>query len=492
MNQDVQRILVVDDEPGMREGCRRVLSAEGYDVETAEDGLQGLELFQSRGNFCAAVVDIKMPRMDGIELIQRIHGIDEDALLLVITAYSTIDSAVEATKRGAYGYVPKPFTPDELLLQLRNGLEKRTLRLEGKRLKEERERRLLELALEKSKSSTIIRCMTDAVLVVNKEGQIVLHNAAAAGAMPECASLSLPSPLDTIRCAELKGLIEQTLEAGCEACITSSEIPLGGGTYMASVSPVFESEGAISGAVTVIRNITELKKLEAAKSMFVSMVAHEIKGPLAVTESYLNIILNGLAQGNPQKERGMIERSLLRIRTLRKMVMELMNITAMETGNFTIKRVPLDVGEVLREAVCSCREQADAKGITLSLEIEGAEGGPVRALADRDTIAIVFTNLIDNAVKYTPDKGNVRVTLDGNGFYVRVSVRDDGVGLTNQEKEKVFEEFYRARNKATENIPGTGLGLSLVKRIVDMHQGTIEVETAPRKGSTFTVGIPTM
>jgi signal transduction histidine kinase len=107
-------------------------------------------------------------------------------------------------------------------------------------------------------------------------------------------------------------------------------------------------------------------------------------------------------------------------------------------------------------------------------------------------IAIVFTNLIDNAVKYTPDKGNVRVTLDGNGFYVRVSVRDDGVGLTNQEKEKVFEEFYRARNKATENIPGTGLGLSLVKRIVDMHQGTIEVETAPRKGSTFTVSIPTM
>jgi two-component system phosphate regulon sensor histidine kinase PhoR len=499
MNQEATKILVVDDEPGMREGCRRVLAAEGYQVETAEDGLAGLELFQSRKDFAAAIVDIKMPKMDGIELIRRIHGIDEDVLLLVITAYSTIDSAVEATKRGAYGYVPKPFTPDELLLQVRKGLEKRELKMESKRLREERERRLLEIALERSKCSTIIRCMTDGVLVVNREGQVVLRNAAAAKAIPDCASLPLPSPLDALRCDELEDLVRQSLTAESDAGITSNEICVGGSTFLASVSPVTESKGVVSGAVVALRDITELKKLEAAKSMFVSMVAHEIKGPLAVTESYLNILRGGLCRGNPEKERTMIERSLVRISTLRKMVMELMNITAMETGNFTLKRVPIDIVEVVKEAVGSCREQAESKGITLSFEeaAQEAGGGAVTggaaggsALADRDTMLSVFTNLVDNAVKYTPEKGHVSVWVERNGIFARVRVRDDGIGMTEREMEKVFDEFYRAKNKFTENIPGTGLGLSMVKRIVEMHQGSVELETAPLKGSTFSVNIP--
>jgi signal transduction histidine kinase/DNA-binding response OmpR family regulator len=505
MNQ-ATRILVVDDEPGMREGCRRVLAAEGFQVETAEDGLQGLELFQSGKNFAAAIVDIKMPKMDGIELIQRIHGIDEDVLLLVITAYSTIDSAVEATKRGAYGYVPKPFTPDELLLQLRKGLEKRELKMESKRLREERERRLLEIALERSKCSTIIRCMTDGVLVVNREGQVVLRNAAAAKAIPDCASLPLPSPLDALRCDDLKEIVLQSLKAEPDGGITSNEIRVGGSTYLASVSPVTESKGVVSGAVVTLRDITELKKLEAAKSMFVSMVAHEIKGPLAVTESYLNILRGGFCRGSPEKERSMIERSLVRISTLRKMVMELMNITAMETGNFTLKRVPIDITEVVKEAVGSCREQAESKGITLTFEeiapgTGGADGGAAggrsseladeaKALADRDTMLSVFTNLVDNAVKYTSEKGHVRVWVERNGIFARVRVQDDGIGMTEKEMEKVFDEFYRAKNKFTENIPGTGLGLSMVKRIVEMHQGSVELETAPRKGSTFSVNIP--
>jgi signal transduction histidine kinase/CheY-like chemotaxis protein len=483
------KVLVVDDEPGMRDGCRRVLEAEGFRVKTAEDGLQGLELFQRERDFAAAIVDIKMPKMDGIELIQRIHGIDEDVLLLVITAYSTIDSAVEATKRGAYGYVPKPFTPDELLFQVRKGLEKRGLVLESKQLRGERERRLLEIALERSKCSTIIRCMTDGVLVVNREGQVVLRNAAAAKALPGCASLPIPSPLGGLECEELEALVRRTIEADSEEGITSSELCVGGRTHLASVSQVTESRGVVSGAVVTLRDITELKKLEAAKSMFVSMVAHEIKGPLAVTESYLNILLGGLCRDNPEKERSMIERSRVRISTLRKMVMELMSITAMETGNFALKRVPLDIAEVAREAVESCREQAESKGISISFEDETGEGG-CRALADRDAMLSVLTNLVDNAVKYTPGKGRVRVHAARNGIFARLRVEDDGIGMSEREMEKLFEEFYRVKNKHTENIPGTGLGLSMVKRIVEMHQGSVEVESTPGKGSVFSVDIP--
>jgi two-component system phosphate regulon sensor histidine kinase PhoR len=483
------RILVVDDELGMREGCRKVLTSEGYEVEMAGDGLEGLELFQKNGSFSAAIVDIKMPRMDGIELIRRIHEIDEDAILLVITAYSTIDSAVEATKRGAYGYIPKPFTPDELILPVKNGLEKRALSLRAKRLCEEREERLLEIALERSKCNSIIKCMTDGVLVVNRDGQIVLNNAAAARIMPECSFLPLPSPLDRLRCEELRSLIDETLNAESNPHITSREIKLGTRTFLVNASPVFEANSVISGVVVVLRDITELKKLETAKSMFVSMVAHEIKGPLAAVESYLNLILNGFVNGDQVSERSMMSRSLVRIQTLRKMVMELMNITAMETGNFTIKRSPIDLREVLSQAVENCKEKAVEKNITLLYECSSAEGLE-RVLADRDAMQIVFTNLIDNAIKYTPKDGHATVTLERNGMYARIVVQDKGIGMSAYEKERVFDEFFRAKNKYTENVPGTGLGLSLVRRLVELHQGTIELDSTQNQGSSFKISIP--
>ena len=122
MKTEMPRILVVDDEPGIRDGCRKVLESEGYEVETADDGLSGLELVRNGHGFTAALVDLKMPRMGGMEFIERVRSFNDDIVILVITAYASIDSAVEATKHGAYAYIPKPFTPDELLLSVKNGL----------------------------------------------------------------------------------------------------------------------------------------------------------------------------------------------------------------------------------------------------------------------------------------------------------------------------------------------------------------------------------
>jgi signal transduction histidine kinase len=102
----------------------------------------------------------------------------------------------------------------------------------------------------------------------------------------------------------------------------------------------------------------------------------------------------------------------------------------------------------------------------------------------------VFNNLLDNAVKYTPENGHVQVSLAGDGLYVKVAVKDDGIGLSPQDKEKLFEEFFRAKNKYTAQVPGTGLGLSLVKRLVGLHQGTVSVQTASGKGSEFVVCLP--
>ncbi len=483
------RLLVVDDEFGVREGMRKVLSQEGFQVVTAGDGQAGLEAYEQSGPFTVALLDLMMPRMSGLELLGRLHDRDPDLVVIIVTAHATIDTAVEGTKRGAYSYIPKPFTPEELLLSIRNGMERRVLTLEARRLREERESRLLELASERSRSTTILRCMSDGVLVINMEKLVVLGNDAAAHILPGCADRRVPFPLAELASPEVRGPILEVLEGEPGPQILMRQIPLGGRTYMINVSPLQESEGATCGAVAVFRDISELKKLETAKSTFVSMVAHEIKNPLAAAEGWLSLLASGLAGRDPGEERHMIERSLIRIRTLRTLVSELLNLTAIETGNFTLRRAPVDASAIAREAVEANRERARDRGVALTLG-EAPAGGTSPVLADRDALQMVISNLIDNAVKYTPEKGHVSVGVEQNGMYVRVSVRDDGIGLAPEDLPQLFDEFFRVKNERTADIPGTGLGLSLVRRITEMHQGTVAVESTPGRGSTFTVSLP--
>ncbi len=483
------RILVVDDELGIREGCRKILSAEGYEIVTAGDGKAALEQFAERGPFAVLLVDLMMPRMSGLELVSEVKRRDPDVVPIIITAHATIDTAVEGTKQGAYSYIPKPFTGDELLLSIKNGLERRALSIEARRLNEERERRLLEVASERSRSNTIITAMTDGILVINMDRLVVLRNAAAARILTDCASLPIPFPLDSLSSTDVREIIDVVIGSPGGFMILSREISLNGATYMVNASPVIEPGGDTSGAVAVFRDITELKKLETAKSMFVSMVAHEVKSPLAAAEGWLNLLLSGMLKADPEEERRIIGRSLLRVKTLRSMVSELLNLTAIQTGNFTLKRAPVDVVKIAAESVEAYRERAAEKKITLSSNGAGP-GETGKVLADRDALLLVFNNLIENAIKYTPEGGSVRVRVGGDAMYVTFRVKDDGIGMSAEDRGKVFDEFYRARNAHTANIPGTGLGLSLVKRITELHQGKVEVISEPEKGSEFTVSLP--
>ena len=355
------RILVVDDELGVREGCRKILSAEGYEAVTAGDGKAGLEQFLERGPFAALLVDLQMPRMSGLELMREVRSRDPDIVPIIITAHATIDTAVEGTRQGAYSYIPKPFTPDELLLAIKNGLERRTLMLEARRLREEREKRLLELASERSKSNTIIAAMTDGILVINTDKLVVLRNNAAARILPDCASREIPFPLDAITSPDVREIVNIVIDSPGGFMILSRQIPLGQSTYMVNVSPVIEPGGETSGAVAVFSDVTEMKKLDTAKSMFVSLVAHEVKSPLAATEGWLNLILSGMLKQDAAEEHRMLQRALLRVRTLRTMVNELLSLTAIQTGNFSLKRAPVDVRALVAEVVESNRERAAEK-----------------------------------------------------------------------------------------------------------------------------------
>lgn len=171
------------------------------------------------------------------------------------------------------------------------------------------------------------------------------------------------------------------------------------------------------------------------------------------------------------------------------MVAELLNLTAIQTGNFTLHRVPLDVVGAVTAAVEPLRERAAERGIEVS--VGGAAPGVVPSvLADRAALSMVFSNLFENAIKYGKEDGHLLVRIERAGMYASVSVTDDGIGMSPEDCGKVFDEFYRARNEHTASITGTGLGLSLVKRLVEMHEGTVSVESALGSGSTFTVRIP--
>jgi two-component system phosphate regulon sensor histidine kinase PhoR len=266
---------------------------------------------------------------------------------------------------------------------------------------------------------------------------------------------------------------------------------------MVNVSPVIEPGGVTTGAVAVFSDVTEMKKLDTAKSMFVSLVAHEVKSPLAATEGWLNLILSGMLKHDAAEEHRMLQRALLRVRTLRTMVNELLSLTAIQTGNFSLKRSPVDVAGVVAEVVEASREKAMEKGIAVAVVgavavLGGVPGETARVLADRDALSMVCGNLVENAIKYSREGGHVWVRVGSSGMYVTVAVKDDGIGMSPEDCAKVFDEFYRVRGEQTASIPGTGLGLSLVKRLTELHEGTVTLVSVLGEGSEFIVSIPAL
>jgi two-component system phosphate regulon sensor histidine kinase PhoR len=300
--------------------------------------------------------------------------------------------------------------------------------------------------------------------------------------MPECASREPPFPLVALASPDVREIVSVVLNAPGGFMILTREIRLGEQVFMVNASPILEPDGSTSGVVAVFSDITGIKKLETAKSMFVSMVAHEVKNPLAAAEGWLNLVLTGAAKVDRDEERRMLERAMVRMRNLRAMVNELLSLTAIETGRFQLHRIQQDTAVVAAEVVAALREKAAEKHVTLTVEggasdAAGAAGGTV-------------ANLVDNAIKYTPDGGAVAVSTGRDGMYATIAVRDTGIGLSVEDRDRVFEEFYRVRSEQTHGITGTGLGLSLVKRLVEQHQGSIVVDSEPGKGSTFTVRLP--
>jgi two-component system, OmpR family, phosphate regulon sensor histidine kinase PhoR len=486
----VTRILIVDDEPPIRVACAKILSDQGATTEVAENGVVGLEKAKAQ-SFDLALIDLKMPQMDGMQLLAHLNVLDPDLVKIVITGFATLDTAIEAVQKGAYDYLPKPFTPGELRTRVNRGLEKRALLREAKRLREERERNLLELATEKNRTQTIIQCMGDGLLVTNRDRQVVLCNPSGRRLLRVKRPVQAGEPLDQLAgCPEFVELIERTLNLKGGQEMTSKEISPGSPSdpvLMANCAPVKDEKGQIIGVVTVLRDITELKELDKAKSTFVSMVAHELRAPLAAIEGYLDVILDGVGVEDPQKINKILDRSRERTRGLLALINDLLAISRMQGGRVSREKERLQLSSLLREVVELMKGEALDRQVELIAE--WPEELPLIS-ANREDLTRVFTNLVDNAIKYNRPGGKVFVRARANDAFIHVEVQDTGIGIPKEEREKIFDEFYRVKSKETQRISGTGLGLCIAKRILEAHNGEIEVESQMNVGSTFRVLLP--
>jgi len=482
------RVLIVDDEKGLRIGTQRLLEMEGYYVETAENGTQGIDM-GTKNDFDLAVIDLKMPDIDGLQVLSEIKNVRPNTVCLIATAYASYDTAIESTRLGAYGYIPKPFTPDELLYNLQKAYAQRLLILESEQLKKEREANLLELANERSRLSTIINLIGDGVLVINKQGEVVyrnnsvFHNLNIVEAKDNKELLSkLPDKIIDLINNYLGSdeLIKKSYSTQIE--IIQNELFI-----EAITSPVPNPDGSLAGVAVVIRNITELKKIELIKNQFVSMVAHELKTPVAAVLGFLKIIIDKNLKISEDQQNDFVSRSIVRLRSLLDLVNDLLDISRMELKTKQREIVTLDIKEIIKSTVELLEIEAQKRSISFSLVME--ESVPV-IKADHNEITRLFTNILSNAVKYNKEEGSISIITGSNENYLIVKVIDTGIGLKEEDKEKLFQEFYRVKNEHTRGISGTGLGLTIVKQIVDSYHGKIEVESQYGKGTTFTIYLP--
>jgi PAS domain S-box-containing protein len=477
----------------MRDGCPRILSKEGWVVITAADGKQGLEEIQHRPDQIDVILlDLMMPGVSGMEVLDQVQRVDASLPVIVITGYATVESAVEAMKKGAYDFIPKPFTPDQLRIVVRRALERRTLQKETEFLRKERERSLRDIVTEKSRMKTIITSMGDGVLVCDKDSSIALTNPAANRMLKVSEELLLgKSVLEAPIPPDLASTIQDSLFSTEKPYTSiSQELILGesGEVYLrAHTSSVRDDLGEIMGSVTVLEDISHLKELDRMKSEFIAMVTHELRAPIAAVEQQLTVILNRIAGDLTEKQESLLSRAKERTNGLLTLIQDLLDLSKIEAGKMVQYKEPLSLRDVIQRVVDLMRVEAEKKKIDLQLLVP-REIPLINA--DRNSMEGVFTNLISNGIKYTSEGGKLCVTLSEEGSCVKVVVSDTGVGIKKEDLPRIFDRFYRVKTAETRQIIGTGLGLSIVKSILEAHLGLISVESEAGKGTSFTVLLP--
>ncbi|NQT56497.1 MAG: response regulator [Desulfobacteraceae bacterium] len=474
------RILVVDDEKRIRDGCHMVLTQEGFDVAKAETGELGIKMIEE-AHYDIILLDLMMPGLSGFDVLAHVKALHPDTVIIVITGYATVEYSIEAMKKGAFDFIPKPFSPDQLRVVVSKAIEYT--------------RTLQDIANEKSRMRVLINHLASGVITTDNQKRVALANPAFLKMIDYHGESVIGRPVtEFIKDEKLNLMIDQALSMPADEFIELSEEMNFGGEggkeeifIGARCVPFRDRLGRTLGTVTMLHDITTLKKMDQLKSDFVSMVAHEIRSPMNSVLAQLKVILDGIAGDLTEKQQEILGRASDKIKALTDLSTELLDLAKIESGLITQEKEILNMVELLTEQVNFHQAKAQEKEISLELE-PLPELPPL--LGIRQNMEEVFSNLITNSINYTPDGGKVTVSATVENDYLSISVSDTGFGIPEDDLDRIFDRFYRVKNEKTRFITGTGLGLPIVKDIVNAHNGMINVKSEPDKGTTFDIRIP--
>jgi len=360
--QPKHKILVIDDEEVVLDSCTQVLDGGDCRVTTANNGAEGLKRLEELQPDLI-FLDLKMPGLSGLEVLERIRAKQPLMVVIVITGYATVSSAVEAMKKGAFDFLPKPFTPEELRLIARRGLE---------------------------------------------------HSR----------------------------LVQQTVALRQEK--------------------------------------------EMLRENFAAIVSHELKSPLGALQQNLYALMGELEDKLSEEQQQRFTRLQTRLDDLLKLIHSWLRVFTVDINRLKDTFKPISMAEIVAKAVETVQQHATRKAI----EIETAVGEALpRINGDEGSLTEVLVNLMGNAVKYSFPNHKIRVWAEAQNSEVLVSVADTGVGIAKEDLPHLFQDFSRGQAQP-EGVSGCGLGLAISRRIVEMHGGSITVESEPGKGSTFMIHLP--
>jgi two-component system phosphate regulon sensor histidine kinase PhoR len=355
------------------------------------------------------------------------------------------------------------------------------------RMADQLDDRLVALLRERNQMRTVLEGMVEGVLLTDASGRIVLANGAFERIFDAPPPLEGLRPLEAARVPGLQEAVEAALDATEPL---SREIELVRGVEErvlgASLAALHGPEGDVVGAVAVFHDVTELKRLEQSRREFVANVSHELRTPLTAIKGYAETLLHG-GLGDPGSAIEFVRVIDRHAERLRLLIEELLDLAAVEQGRSNLSVEPTSAAEVAAQAVGVVRPAAEAKRQDLVVDVP--DDLPL-CRADHDRLAQVLINLLDNAVKFTPDGGRIRIEARAAGDRLSIAVSDTGPGIPTDDLGRVFERFYRVERSRDRRDGGTGLGLAIAKHLVQAMDGSIEAHSSLGSGSTFRISLP--
>lgn len=517
-----EKILIADDEPYVLDVCRRILE-RNYQVQIVNSGLEAIQVAQEN-RFDLLLTDIKMPGIDGLETAREIKKLHPDIVCITMTGFSTMETAIKALRLGVDEFVIKPFAPEELTLAIERALEKERLRKENIRLKSLLPlfefnkllmstvdtylllQQVLDLAISETKSDNAI------LYTLTKENKLsrLLNSDISPDYLEDIETKSLILT-EQLKIDQTQVLVQENVESTFNDILDALNIksivatPLLGKDKLLGVLLLLKKRHTFtqsecnflsvmtSQAAVAYENARlfedlqnaydELKTLDHMKSEFINIAAHELRTPLAILMGYASVLEED-AEGIQKKHLGIILRNSLRLRAL---IEDLLNMRNIQSGQLSLTKSDVDINEIITQTVADVALITNEKSISLRTNL--ANNMPI-IKSDKQKIELILTNLVANAIKFTPQNGEICIESKVDETTIEVSVSDTGIGIPEKEIPKIFRRFYQVENSLNREHDGIGLGLAIVEGMLERCGGKISVESELTKGSKFIFNLP--